>query len=135
MDSAGYGEIKPFEISTEFEMGLYPPEHPLESCTAITRGLGETEPPEGEPSIIFTENGAEKSSLHLSSPNKKQGPPEKLPGSAGLELPKPTRGGSAHRNIQGKRLSNQTIMQRQRQQPASRGSKPPTGEARALLSS
>jgi len=25
MDSAGFGEIRPFEVSTEFEMGMYPP--------------------------------------------------------------------------------------------------------------
>ena len=24
-DSAGYGEIRPFGVSTEFEMGMYPP--------------------------------------------------------------------------------------------------------------
>lgn len=24
-DSAGIGEIRPFEVSTEFEMGMYPP--------------------------------------------------------------------------------------------------------------
>ena len=25
MDSAGFGEIRPFQVSTEFEMGMYPP--------------------------------------------------------------------------------------------------------------
>jgi len=30
MDSAGLGEVRPFEVSTEFEMGMYPPGTVLE---------------------------------------------------------------------------------------------------------